>query len=463
MLSFQACLPTIIKRNENRTVPLTYGKNSTQDTVNSATIKWKDFFADTDLTALVDTALVNNQELNIVMQEIRVAQTEVLAKKGAYLPFVDVGLGGGIEKVGRYTSQGANDEGAEMLPGKKVPAHLPDINLGISTTWEIDIWRKLRNARDAATSRYLSSIEGKNFMVTQLVAEIARSYYELMGLDNKLAILQQNIEIQQNALKIVRLQKQAAKVTELAVRKFEAEVLKNQSLQYHLQQEIVETSNKINFLVGRFPQDIGRNAQNFSSLIPDTVYSGIPTQLLENRPDIRQAEWMLGATKLDVKVAKAEFYPSLKINANLGFQAFNPAFLVQLPASLIYSLVGDMMAPIINRKAIKAEYLGANAKQIQAVYHYERTILKAYIEVANQLSNIANLEKKYDLKAQQVQALSEATAIANNLFKSAKADYMEILMTQRDVLEAKMELIETKMEQMHAWVDLYQALGGGWR
>ena len=129
---------------------------------------------------------------------------------------------------------------------------------------------------------------------------------------------------------------------------------------------------------------------------------------------------------------------------------------------MLYSLAGSLVAPLINRNAIKAYYYSANSKQIQAVYNYERTILNAYIEVANQLSNISNLKKSYDLKVKQVQALTQSTDISTVLFKSARADYMEVLLTQGDALESKFELVETKMRQMNARVNVYRALGGGW-
>jgi outer membrane protein TolC len=196
--------------------------------------------------------------------------------------------------------------------------------------------------------------------------------------------------------------------------------------------------------------------------VPDTIHAGIPSQLLANRPDIKQAELDLEAARLDVKVARARFYPSLGISASLGYQAFNPSYLLTTPESLIYSLAGDLTAPLINKNAIKATYYSANAKQVQAVYNYERAILNAYIEVANQLSKISNLEKSYDLKSKQVQTLTESITISNDLFKSSRADYMEVLMTQRDALESKFELIETKKEQMNALVNIYRALGGGW-
>jgi multidrug efflux system outer membrane protein len=461
-LLYTAChVPSLVQKTENKKVPAGY--RDLQDTVNTAMIKWKNFFTDPHLTGLIDTALKKNQELNIMLQEINMAQNEVRARKGAYLPFVDLGAGAGFEKTPRYTRSGAVDATTDITPGQKIPDLLPDYLLAANVSWEVDIWKKLRNARKSAIYSYLATTAGKNFMVTHLIAEIANSYYELMALDNQLEILKKNIAIQQNALEIVQLEKSAAKVTELAVRRFEAEVLKNQSRIYYIQQKIVETQNRINFLVGRFPQPIERNSLAFVDLEPDTIHAGVPSQLLENRPDIKQAEFNLAAAKLDIKVAKANFYPTLMINGAVGYEAFNPQYLLNTPTSMLYTLAGSLVGPLINRNAIKATYYSANAKQIQAVYNYERTLLTAYIEVANQLSNISNLERSYDLKAKQVDALTQSIDISIGLFKSARADYMEVLLTQRDALESRFELIETKKQQMNAMVNIYQALGGGWK
>ena len=164
-----------------------------------------------------------------------------------------------------------------------------------------------------------------------------------------------------------------------------------------------------------------------------------------------------------MKIARAEFYPSFGINAALGFQAFRPSYLVKFPESVLYSLAGDLAGPLINRNAIKAEFYSANARQLQAMYNYERSILNAYLEVSTQLSRIENLEKSYDLKAKQVEALTRSIVIANDLYKSARADYFEVLMTQRDALEAKLELVETKKEQLNAVITVYRNLGGGWQ
>ncbi|WP_316829633.1 efflux transporter outer membrane subunit [Pedobacter aquatilis] len=459
--AYSACkVPDFAQRNENKNVPVSFG--SSHDSTNTAKLQWRQFFTDPNLVSLIDTALKNNQELNVTLQEIEIARNEIKAKKGELLPSVGYRVGAGLEKVGRYTSSGAGDASTDITPGKEVPEVLPDYGFGLQANWEADIWHKLRNSKKAAVTRYLSTVEGKNFVITNLVAEVANSYYELLALDNQLAIVKQNISLQSNALELMKIQKQATRVTELAVRKFEAEVLSSKSLEFDIQQNITETENKINFLLGRFPQPIVRNHGNFTDLVPPAVQTGLPSQLLANRPDIKQAEYDLAAAKLDVKVAKAQFYPSLGISATIGYQAFNPSYLLRTPESLAYSLAADLAGPLINRNAIKAEYLTANAKQLQAVFNYEKTILNGYIEVANQMSNINNLQKSFDLKSKQVLALTQSIDISNDLFRAARADYFEVLMTQRDALQSKLELIETKKQQLSAVVYIYRALGGGW-
>ncbi|MFC1224189.1 TolC family protein [Pedobacter sp. BG31] len=460
--AYTACkLPEVAQRAENKNTPVSF--NGSQDTLSSASIQWRNFFTDPNLINLIDTALKNNQELNITLQDIEIAKNEIKAKKGELLPNVTYGAGAGLDKVGRYTSSGAGDASTEITPGKGVPEVLPDYRFGLQANWEADIWHKLRNAKKAAINHYLSTVEGKNFVITNLIAEVANSYYELLASDNQLETVRKNIELQSNALELMKIQKQATRVNELAVRKFEAEVLSSKSLEFDIQQDIIENENKINFLLGRFPQPIIRDKSNFTDLVPATVHAGLPAQLLANRPDIKQAEYELEAAKLDVKVAKAQFYPSLGISAAIGYQAFNPSYLLRTPESLIYSLAGDLAGPLINRNAIKAEYASANAKQLQAVFDYEKAILNGYIEVANQLSKISNLQKSYDLKSKQVTALTQSIDISNDLFKAARADYFEVLMTQRDALQSKLELIETKKQQLNAVVDIYQALGGGWK
>jgi len=461
-LGMYSCAPTRTVRNENKEVPLDF-RNRKKDTVNIVDINWKDYFSDKNLVLLIDSALNNNQELKIMVQELGIAKNEIQAKKGEYLPFVGFYAGADLGKVGEYTRNGAVEKNLNVYENEKFPEPLANYKIGLSASWELDIWKKLRNGKKAAVLAYLATIEGKNFMTTNLVSEIANSYYELIALDNKLVILEQNLKLKANAQRMVNLQKKYARVTQLAVRRFDAEVYKNKSNKYRIEQKIIETENKINFLLGRYPQSIARNSKNFIDKTIASVAVGVPSELLGNRPDIRKSELELSVLKLNTKIARANFYPSISIDADIGLEVFKPEYLLNVPQSLLYSLGADIAAPLINRKAIKTTYYNATNRQLQAVYEYEKTILNAFIEVSNELSNIENLKASYKLKKQQVQALTESIDLSIRLFKSARAEYTEVLFTQREALDSRIEIIETKKEQLLASVKVYKALGGGWK
>lgn len=457
-----ACVPQLQQRKEHTLVgeiPSTYEEGMAARE-SAASADWSAFFDDPNLIALIDEALAHNQELLILEQEIWIADNEVMARRGELLPRGGVGVDGGVPVPGRYAEE----------PGRAGPLNEsegeqggPRFGLGFYATWEIDIWKKLRQARQSASYHYLASIEGRNFATTVLVAEIASAYYELMALDNRLEVLRSNIELMQSSLQIVRLQKEAARVTELAVQRFEAELLKNQSLQYDILQEITRTENHLNLLLGRYPQPIERRSEDFLDREPALVQAGVPTELLENRPDIKQAAYHLEAAKLDVAVARASFYPSLVLDAGIGYRVVDVEHLLPTPRALILGTVASLFSPILNRKAIKAAYFSANSEQIQAAYHYERTVLGAYIECSNQLALMSNLSKRYALRLQQVEKLDQSIEVSNTLFQSARADYLEVLTTRREALESQLELVETKKEQMLAMVHMYRALGGGWK
>ncbi|AQX05149.1 RND transporter [Elizabethkingia meningoseptica] len=464
LASCKAPMATVIKDEVKENLPQNFNQDEQQDANNnSGTTPWRQFFTDPNLVGLIETALKNNQDLLITLQEIEIAKSGVLAKKGKLAPTVSAGIGAGLRKAGRYTSEGAGDATTEIEPGRKMPDPLGNFGGSISADWEVDIWKKLRTEKESAVAHYLSTVEGKNFVLSSLIEEVADSYYELLALDNQLGIIQQYIKLQEKALEISKIQKQAAASTELAIKKFEAELAKSKATEYTIRQDITEKENEINALLGRYPQPIIRSRESFMSIIPQTVYTGIPAQLLANRPDIKQAELELKAAKLDVAAARKEFYPSLEISAALGLEAFKPSYLVKMPESLAYNLVGELAGPLINKSAIKANFQAADAKQIQALYEYDKTILNAYLDVANLMSKVKNIDQYYKLKSQEAKSLDETIDIANQLFRNSRADYLEVLLNQRDALDAKMELIEAKQKQLSTVVDIYKSLGGGWK
>ena len=218
--------------------------------------------------------------------------------------------------------------------------------------------------------------------------------------------------------------------------------------------------NRINFLVNRYPQPVERVSAGFYDLNIHPLSVGVPSQLLQNRPDIRQAERELAAAGLDVKVARVNFFPQLVINGGVGLQAFSLRYLFE-PQAVIGDIAGGLVGPLVNKRAIRAQYLTANARQLQAIYNYQRVILNAFTEVINRMTMVENYSKSIEIKKQQLASLEAAVDVASNLFQNARTEYIDVLLAQRDLRDARMVLIDTKAEQLSAIVNTYQALGGG--
>jgi multidrug efflux system outer membrane protein len=422
---------------------------------------WQQFFTDPSLTALIDTALNNNQDLRITLQQIAMAKSNVLYQEGQLMPTVSLGGSVGVSKEGRYTSEGAGNATTEIKPGKAMPDPLMDYQFGVSASWEVDLWHKLSSGKRAAVEHYLATVEGRNAVLSSLISQVASNYYHLLALDNKLDLIHQYIDLQSKAVEIAKIQKKADADTELAVEKFEAELAKARSDEYTLLQEITECENNLNLLLGRYPTAIKRDKSTFLTSSLQKVMTGVPSDLLNNRPDIRQAEHELAATKWNVDAARKEFLPSLNISASLGLDAFNPTYLTRLPKSLAFSVLGGLTGPLINRKAIQANFQSADAQQIEALYEYDKTLLTAYSEVCTLMSKIKNLDQYYKLKAEESQKLDQSIDVARQLYLNGRCTYLDVLMDERDALDAKMELMEAKEQQLSSMVDVYRSLGGG--
>lgn len=462
MLGLVGCrIPDLCCPEPGPELPADFSGVTTPD--NMALVGIQEFFTDDNLAELLTLRLAQNQELKIRNQEIWIANNEILSRRGAYLPFLSLGARGGFDRTSRFTPLGAAEDQLTYPGGGVFPDPLPRVGLGANLFWEIDIWRRLRNARDAAIQRYLEAVERRNFLVTQLVAETAENYYELLSLDKRLEYLEQMIELQTRSLDLAKTQKATAQGSELGVQRFLAEVKKNESQRFIFKQQIIEVENRINFLVGRYPQPIERGAWDFIKLDSKTMDVGIPPQLLQNRRDVRAAERELAASGLDIAVARANFYPRLTLFAGVGYEAFSPRYLFD-PGAFVANAAGELVGPVINRAAIRADYMSANARQLQAVYNYQRTLLNAFTEVANNLNKVQNYKGSVALKQEQVAALSESVTIATDFFQKAQPDveYMDVLFAQRDLLEGRIVLIETKQQQLAGIIRTYQALGGGY-
>ncbi len=427
---------------------------------NSANASIEEFFPDPMLVSLIHQGLSGNQQLKILGEDIQIANNEILKKSGTYLPFVNFANRSSLEKPSAYTPLGAVDDQLFSPNGHHFPTPLPNFMVAANLSWQLDVWRQLRNARDAANLRYLGTIDGRNYVVTRLVAEIAENYYTLLALDRTIENLDRIIILQEESLIKAEAKRDFALGNDLAVQRFRAEVRKNQSQKLIVRQQIIEAENKINFLCGRFPQTVERSAEFYNLALPPLAL-GVPTDMLMNRPDVRQAERQLEAAGLDVLVAKANFYPKFNISAGVGYEAFNAKYLIRTPESLIYGVAGDIVAPLINKRAIRADYMSANAMQLQAVYDYQRTVLNAFTEVINRINKVQNYSESLEVKKQQLDALEKSVERATDLFVNARVDYIDVLLAQRDLNDAKIVFIDTKKEQLSAIVNTYQALGGG--
>lgn len=442
-------------------LPASYGGGA--DSTNATLMDWRAYYGDPLLVKLLDTAMARNLDLRMALQRMEAARAGARAARGEQLPVVNANATAAQRRYGLYTMDGAGNISTEILPGQIVPIDLPDYYLALQASWEVDIWGRLRNQRKAAMARYLASQEARHLVMSNLVADVAVAYYELVALDNELDIIRETATKQREALGVVMEQKLAGRANELAVQQFEAQLLGTQALEKELQQRVIESENLINFLLGRYPQAIERDRGALQAPLPADPAVGLPPQLLHNRPDIRMAEHELLATRFDLKAARAAFYPNLNLMAGYGFQAFRTDLLFESPSSIAYQAVGSLVAPLVNRNALKARFNAASAQQLEAMYAYQQRILGGYVEVVNGLSNLRNLREAVDLKRRQSEALQRSVATSRELYRSAKANYIEVLLAQQNALAATIELIELSKRQRYATIDLYKALGGGWR
>jgi HAE1 family hydrophobic/amphiphilic exporter-1 len=416
------------------------------DTNSIAIIPIRQFFPDPNLQRLIDTALHNNPDLQMALSRIQIAAANVRFSKAALAPEVDA-----VVALSKYRN------GDNTLNGVAT-----DHFVGLRSNWEVDLWGKLKGRKKAAVARWLATQEGSRLVTTSLVAQVAALYYDLLALDNELQVIQRNIQLQENALEVVKVQKEAGRATELAVQQFQAQLYHTQGLRYSTAQQIVETENRMNFLTGRMSGPIPRDSSLLAVPVPAQVSAGVPAQLLLNRPDIREAELQLQAAHADIAAARAAFFPSLVLSPYAGFNAFKLEQLFNV-GSLVWGLTGAALTPLINRGPIRADYARATAESQVAWWDYRRTVLGGYQEVENSLKGIHNYSEYLRLKQQEAASLGHAVSVANDLYLVGKASYLEVITAQRSVLDAELEVTGARKEILMQVVSLYRGVGGGWR
>ena len=425
------------------------------DTLSDGNIRWQEFFTDPLLVDLIETALKNNFDLLRAIQRVEMASANHALRQGAFLPSLNLVASTNIGNV-NSNMVGNADQDQRMNNIRE------EYFLGFQSSWEADVWGKLKNQKKAAYSRFLASEKGKHLVTTALVAEIARLYYELLAVDNELEVVRKNIEFQKIALEIINIQKMGGRATELAVQQFTAQLLSTKALEKEKEQRIVELETEINLLMGRYPQQIHREKDISELPLPQNIQEGVPSTLLLNRPDIQQAELELVAAEADLQAARAAFLPSLTISPYVGFNALKTSVLFQTPESLAAGVLGGITAPIFSKRRIRSHFNRSVAERTTACYNYQENIIRGYGEVVNNIRGIDNLEQVYELKEEEVAVLLNAVSTSNVLFTSGYASYLEVITAQKSVLEAELELANIKKQIFHSVIGLYKALGGGW-
>ena len=467
VLGMQACKAPQVPTESRLTLPEFYSPDN-QDTLSIGAIPIKEFFRDELLLAQIELALKNNRDILQAYARIEASLAQYKNSKAMLYPQLMLqGMAGG-ERFGEYSMNGVGNfdqnlsENITANPDKIVPENFtPDYFLGFRSSWEIDLWGKFRNLKKARKMEWLASEKGRQLIITQTVQQVAFFYFQIQMLDDKIEIIREDRALNTKALEAVKKLQESGRQTALAVKQFEAQLLRTEALEYHLLQDLAAAQYALNILTGTINQPILRQEDFFKASMMRKETEGIPAQMLRMRPDVAAAEYRLKAAGFDVKAATAAFYPNITLTPFVGLNSFNSEFFFN-PASLVYGIFGGITAPIFQQYQLKANQLEKSAKAREALYHYENIVLTAYSEVFTQISAFDNYSKVIDLKTQEVQVLEEAVKMAESLFFNGKATYLDLIISRKEVLIAKIELSEVYNERKLARLNLYKSLGGGW-
>ncbi|MCW3090636.1 MAG: transporter [Ferruginibacter sp.] len=436
-------------------LPTTYRDATNPDTASIAAIHWKTFFTDAALQKLVDSAIINNYDLQVAVKNIEAAQLIVKQSKLGYLPDANVQVGASINRPSDNSLNGLS------LSQFLKKSYIEDYSAGIVLSWEADIWGKIKNQKAKALAAYLQTTEAKKAIQTNLVANVAKGYYNLLMLDAQLKIANKNLLLNDSTLRIIKLQFQAGQVTALGVEQAEAQRLVAVQLIPLLQQEITVQENALSILTGVLPAAVQRTGDISNTVFTDSLSAGVPTALLSNRPDVRSNELALNIANANTGIAKANMYPSLTITAAGGINAFKASNWFNIPASLFGTVTGGITQPLFQRKQLKTQYELAKVDREKTVIQFRQSVLTAVGEVSDALVKTNKLKEQESIAATRISTLQQAIANADLLFKNGMATYLEVITAQSNTLQGELELASLKKDQLNAVVDLYRALGGG--
>lgn len=430
-------------------------RNAVADTTNAADIKWRDFFEEPDLVGLIGKALQKNNELQIAEKNIAIADLRYKQAKWGIVPQINAFANAGST---RLSDNSLNGRSTNSFLGQK---HIDDYAAGLNLSWEADIWGKIRNQKKSALANYMQTTEARKALQTTIVASVSNGFYDLLMLDAQLEIAKKTLALSDSTAFMVNLQYDSGQVNLLAKQQTEAQRLVAAQLIPQIEQNIEIQENSLSVLSGSFPS--AQQRQSLRDILTRGDFSaGVPSQLLNKRPDVKSAELALRAANAKVGIAKANLYPTLTISAAGGANSFELNNWFNLPASLFGSVAGGLTAPLLNSKKLRTQYEISQKEREQAILAFKQTVLVAVGEVSDALVRIDKQKNRFAIANDRVETLKKSIINANMLFRNGMANYLEVIVAQSSLLQAELELAAIKKDRLAANIELYRALGGGW-
>ena len=413
----------------------------TEDTASLAAFSWEELFTDPELQQLIKQGISNNTDLNIARLKVKEAEALLLTSKLSYLPSVSLTPQGTLSSM----------EGAK--PAKAY-------NLAASADWEIDIFGKLTNAKRGAKAVLEQSEAYRQAVQTQLVATIANSYYSLLMFDKQLDITRRTVRTWEENLRTMKALKKAGQTTEMAVAQAEANKLSVEGSLLSIEQQISEIENSLSALLGVTPQKIIRSSLDRQEF-PETLSTGVPLQLLQRRPDIRQKEAALAEAFYATNQAHSAFYPSIVLSGSAGWTNSVGGAIVN-PGQWLLSAIGSLVQPVFNRGRNIANLKVAKAQQEETLLTFRQSLLDAGTEVNDALMQWQTARKRVKLSEQQVMSLQSAVRSSELLMRYSSQNYLEVLTAQQTLLQAELSVASDRFDEIQGVINLYHALGGGY-
>jgi multidrug efflux system outer membrane protein len=430
-----------------------YRDQASADSTTLADMPWQSVFKDEKLNALIQKGLDQNLNLKNAIENIVQARAALRQSKLAYYPTLN------LDATATHTKQ--SEAGLNFPAGININTLTTTYKLGLSTSWEADIWGKLSSSKRAALASYLSTDAAKQAVQTQLISDIANNYFLLLAYDKQLEITKATLESRIKNVETIKDLKEGAIVTGAAVVQSEANQHAAEVLIPDLKQNIRETENALNILLGQAPGIIDRGTLE-NQTAPENLAIGLPSQLLQNRPDVRQAEFDFRVAFESTNLARTYFYPSLTLTASGGFS--NLQLKDFFSNSIFYSIIGGLTQPIFNQGNNKLRLTNAQSQQLQAYNNFQQRLLVAGQEVSNALYSYQMAVEKEDSREKQIAALEKAVDFTQQLLEySSATNYTDVLTSQQNLLAAQLSGINDNLQKLQAVVDLYRALGGGWK